>query len=294
MDSEAIRDFWEAHPCGQSLVTEVGQKINDFRDFFLKYDQFRYSTEGHILANLEKVNFKDKNVLELGLGQAADGQRIIEGGAYYYGLDITRQACRRAALRFKIFDKRYKLIVCGDATAIPFRDNYFDIIYSHGTLHHIPDIDKAAGELGRVLKKDGKLIMMLYARGSLNYYLSILLIRRVLLVFLLFLDKITNKRLIKNSLLRKHIENVSGLGLFNYLSTDSFLSKNTDGPENPYSRVYSPKEAKRIFKGLHFEGFEHHFLNKKHLPFLRLLPKSLQVYLSRRLGWHLWCYGSKI
>lgn len=293
MDNQAIKDFWERNPCGQVLVAGSDEKINNFQSFFLKYDKFRYSTENHILQNLDKIDFKDKTVLEIGIGQAADAQQIIDRGADYYGMDITQEACSRAALRFTIFNKPYKIVVCGDATRIPFPDDYFDIIYSHGVLHHIPNIAKVADELGRVLKKDGKLIMMLYAKSSLNYYISILFIRRILLAILLLLDKISNKKLIKKKILRKHIENAEEVGLLKYLSKENFLSKNTDGPDNPYSRVYSKNDVTRVFKGFYFDSFEHYFLNERHLTFFNIFPQSLKVFVSRKLGWHLWCYGSK-
>lgn len=293
MDEQAIKEFWERNPCGQVLVSGSDEKINDFRGFFLKYDKFRYSTEGHTLENLDRIDFKAKSVLEIGLGQAADAQQIIDRGADYYGMDITQEACNRAALRFKIFNKPYKIVVCGDATRIPFANDCFDIIYSHGVLHHIPDIDKVAAELYRVLKKNGKLIIMLYAKNSLNYYISILFTRRILLAILLLLDKISNKRLIKKRILRKHIENAQELGLLKYLSKENFLSKNTDGPDNPYSRVYSKQDVAKVFKKFNFDSFEHYFLNQRHLPFFNIFPQPLKVFVSRKLGWHLWCYGSK-
>ena len=55
----------------------------------------------------------------------------------------------------------------------------FDIVFSHGVLHHIPDIQAAQREIARVLKPGGKLIAMVYAKNSLNYRLSIAVIRRL-------------------------------------------------------------------------------------------------------------------
>ncbi len=293
MKSNDIRDFWQKNPCGQSLVAHDSKGIGNFRDFFLKYDTFRYSTEGHILSNFNRINFKDKKVLEIGIGQAADAQQIIERGGLYYGIDITQEACDRAILRFKIFNKNYETVKCAEAANIPFTDNYFDIIYSHGVLHHIPEIDKVIIELNRVLKKEGKLIIMLYAKKSLNYYISILFLRRVLLVGMILLDRITGKRLIKNTLYRKHIENAEKTGISKYLSGENFISKNTDGPDNPYSKVYSEKDVEDTFDKFHFHAFKHYFLNEKHLPFFKILPGSFKKILSKKLGWHLWCYGGK-
>jgi ubiquinone/menaquinone biosynthesis C-methylase UbiE len=293
MDNEVIKNFWENNPCGQLFVCSNEKEIKNFRDFFLQYDKFRYSTEGHILANLDRIDFKNKKVLEIGIGQAADSACIIDRGAEYYGMDVTEESCKRAVLRFNIFRKPYKIVVCGAAQAIPFADNYFDIIYTHGVLHHIPDIGKVIPQLHRVLKNDGKLIAMVYAKNSLNYYVSILFLRRILLVGLWLLDIITKKRFIKNKLLRKHLENVKQFGLGRYLSTECFLSHNTDGPDNPYSRVYTKKDIAKVFNKFHFYAFRQYFLNERQLPFTKMLPGNLKKYLSSQLGWHLWCYGAK-
>lgn len=293
MDRNAIKNFWENNPCGQHLVIGEGKNVTNFRDFFIKYDNFRYSTERHILSNLDRIDFTNKKVLEIGIGQAADSQQIIDRGAEYFGLDVTQEACNRAILRFKIFNKPYKDVVCASATSLPFLDDYFDVIYSHGVLHHIPDIKKVVPELYRVLKKDGKLIIMVYAKHSLNYWFLIMILRRMLFLGLFFMDFLIGRKIIKNALYRKHLENAKKVGLMKYLTTDYFLGKNTDGPDNPYSRAYSVKEVREIFSNFYFYSFRHFFLNERHLSFLKFLPQGSKNFLSEKFGWHLWCYGGK-
>lgn len=293
MDSNKIKNFWQNNPCGQHLIIEEGKNFANFRDFFSKYDKFRYSTERHILKNLDKIDFKNKTVLEIGIGQAADAQQIIDRGAQYYGLDFTQEACNRAILRFKIFNKPYKEVICADAAKMPFPDNYFDIIYSHGVLHHIPAIKQVVPELCRVLKNDGRLIIMLYAKKSLNYFVSILILRRVIFYVLFYLDLVTRGKFIKNELIRKHIENAKDVGLYKYLTKDYFLSKNTDGPDNPYSRVYTADEVRTVFDRFYFTCFKQFFLNERHFPLLKFLPLRLKNTIAKKFGWHLWCYGGK-
>lgn len=43
----------------------------------------------------------------------------------------------------------------GDATALEFADESFDLVYSYHALEHIPDCRKALGEMARVVKEDG-------------------------------------------------------------------------------------------------------------------------------------------
>lgn len=42
--------------------------------------------------------------------------------------------------------------VQSDAQAIPFRDAYFDAVIANHMLYHVPDLDRALGEIRRVLK----------------------------------------------------------------------------------------------------------------------------------------------
>jgi len=293
MVDDRIRDFWEENPCGEHHVVGDGSGPDDPAAFFFTYDRLRYATQRHLLKNFDALDFRGKRVLEIGIGQGSDAQQMIDRGAHYYGVDLTAESCRRAVLRFGIFRKPYKAVVQANATALPFKDKSFDIIYSHGALHHIPEIRKAAGEFSRVLAGDGKVIIMLYARRSLNYYVSILFLRRVLFIGLYVLDRLTAGRLIKRRVFRKHISNASAIGLRRYLSKDTFLSRNTDGPDNPYSRVYSRSEVAAVFNAFSFFRFDQYFLNERQLIIFKIVPEFLKRPLAKIFGWHLWCVGGK-
>ncbi len=48
-------------------------------------------------------------------------------------------------------------VVVGDASSLPFRDSYFDLVYFFDSLHHIPNRIEALREGVRVLRDDGLL-----------------------------------------------------------------------------------------------------------------------------------------
>lgn len=50
--------------------------------------------------------------------------------------------------------------ISADATQMPFPDNTFDIVFSNEFMSHVNDIDKAAAEQIRILKKRGVMIIM--------------------------------------------------------------------------------------------------------------------------------------
>lgn len=76
--TEKIAEFWEKNPCGSTFIKTQFK----WKDFFIEYDKFKYSVEPHILHELSKIDFNNKKVLEIGLGQGAEAQTIIEGGGY--------------------------------------------------------------------------------------------------------------------------------------------------------------------------------------------------------------------
>ena len=79
-----------------------------------------------------------------------------------------------------------------------------------------------------------------------------------------------------------------------YLSSEEFLSRNTDGAGNPLARVYSRTEARELFKDFAQVELRTYFLNKRWLPVLGpILPRSIESRMASRWGWHLWVYATK-
>jgi len=277
MENE-IKDFWQTHPCGAGLVGDMTEESRaDYLDFFERYDDYRYSTEPHVLENLSRINFDGKKVLEIGLGQGADSEQIARQGGILSGVDLTEEAVKRTRMRFSLKGLSFDRIEQASALDLSFEDNSFDIVYSHGVLHHIPEIRKAEREIFRVLKSDGHLIVMLYAKRSLNYLLSISVLRRLGLLGLYGLG------IKAGGIYGDHLENARKVGIGNYLSMKNFIHVSTDGPFNPYSKVYSLKEVREDFPDFEIVKYEMHFM---HAPPLKVkwLP------LAGLLGWHLWVW----
>lgn len=281
MTETQIQAFWQAHPCGESPVG--GPRSSDdraFEEFFSKYDEFRYSGCPQILQCLDGIPWGGRRVLEIGLGQGADSEQIIKRGAIWSGLDLTEESVKRVRTRMSIHNLAYADLKQGSALKNPYPDHTFDIVFSHGVLHHIPDIDQAQREIARVLKPGGELIAMLYAKWSLNYLVSIGILRRVGLL-VAYLAGIKGQGKIVG-----HIRNARQQGLMSYLRMDNFVHANTDGPENPYSKVYDLEEVKRVFTAFEVTRVYKVFLNAPPVPLtvLRWLPgQSL-------FGWYLWVH----
>lgn len=275
-DEENIQDFWQTHPCGAELVGDLNDETRtEYEEFFRRYDDFRYSLEPHILKNLDRIVFSRKRVLEIGLGQGADAEQIVRRGGIYSGADLTGESVKRVNMRFELRGLPFEQIEQASALELPFENDSFDIVFSHGVLHHIPEIEKAQAEIARVLKPNGRLIAMLYAKWSLNYLVSISVARRLGLLAIYGLG------IKAGGIYGDHIANAKKAGLWNYLAMQNFINVSTDGPFNPYSKVYGRHEIESDF--VNFELLETHkeFMHAPPLPVHRLPLASL-------LGWHLW------
>lgn len=277
MNETEIQNFWNRHPCGESLVSGLQECQSDYEVFFSNYDNFRYRKEGHILRCLDNINFHGKRVLEIGLGQGADSEQIIRRGAVWSGLDLTPESVDRVRARLSLRQLPHQSVKQGSALEIPFEDNSFDIVFSHGVLHHVPDIEAAQREIHRVIKPDGELIVMLYARWSLNYLFSIGVVRRLGLLAL----RLTNHD--PGGIYSQHLANAQAMGLWRYLRMSNFIHKNTDGPLNPYSKVYDLPTVKKDFSNFKVIRAYKRFMHAPPLP-VSWIP------FDAILGWHLWVH----
>jgi ubiquinone/menaquinone biosynthesis C-methylase UbiE len=276
MDEAAVQAFWQLHPCGDQQVGGLTQAFaGDCRQFFREYDEFRYRREPHILRALDRFQWGGKRVLEIGIGQGADAEQLVRRGARWSGLDLTQASVERMRMRTEVHGLLVENIRVGSALDIPYSDQEFDVVFSHGVLHHIPEIRRAQAEIRRVLKPTGSLVMMVYAKHSLNYQVSIRIIRRLGLVLLMSVPAKLS------GIYEQHRENARKMGLVNYLRLHNFVHRSTDGPENPYSKVYTVKEIERDFPNFRIAETFKLWMHAPPLPSRRLPGEHL-------LGWHLW------
>src|ERR1700736_6312624 len=103
---------------------------------------------------------------------------FAKNGADYTGVDLTDAALAATRKHFDVLglDGSFQR---ENAEALSFHNDTFDWVYSHGVLHHTPNPQNAIHEVWRVLKPNGRAIIMLYHKSSFNYYVRIMLYMRV-------------------------------------------------------------------------------------------------------------------
>jgi SAM-dependent methyltransferase len=281
LTQERVREHWDRQPCDSELSTREPTS----RDFFLDVERQRYALQPHILECLSWIRWRGKRVLEVGAGIGTDARQLIRAGALYTGINVDRGSAEATARALRAFGLP-GVSLQRDATSLDFPDGSFDVVYSFGVLQHIPQVERAVAEIARVLRPGGELLVMLYNRSSINYALEIRLLRklgvRLLsipgMIGLLAWLGLPREKLARHRQL--HRERRS-------MSPQEWLSRNTNGPDYPYCRVYGEDEAAQLLEGFEILRHEVRFFDHRHWGAPgRWLPRSLRRSLGRRWGWH--------
>lgn len=99
-------------------------------------------------------NLKGCNVLDVGCGKGrfANAIKRVYPKVNLYGLDISEELLKSVPPNIKTFK--------GSMLNIPFKDNFFDVVYCVEALEHAVRVEQAIREMCRVLKPGGKLIII--------------------------------------------------------------------------------------------------------------------------------------
>ncbi len=105
-------------------------------------------------------------VLDVGCGTGAHLEAYVEAGATCTGLDASPAMLEQA--RSRIADRAD--LVLGDATALPFDDGSFDLVFTSLFLHELePDTrGRVLDEMVRVVDPEGRMLVIDYRDGSLR------------------------------------------------------------------------------------------------------------------------------
>ncbi len=135
-------------------------KLNRFEFSLINSRVRSYLQDKFELKDIRRLSSLPPNkvVLEIGCGNGI-GTRLIK--KYFsplkiYAIDLDQRMIDIAKLN-NADDST--ILELGDATELRFRDEQFDAVFDFGVIHHIPNWEDCIGELRRVLKIGGELIV---------------------------------------------------------------------------------------------------------------------------------------
>ncbi len=141
----------------------------------IRIADFRVRTILNFLGEL-----KDKKVLDLGCGKGRLAKILIGKGASVTGVDLSEKLLEVASRN--VIGANF---IVGSATELPLADDSFDFIICVEVLEHVPNYKKAVEEMMRVLKKNGKIIIIDKNIASVHrrYFLPYVIIKKCLEIF---------------------------------------------------------------------------------------------------------------
>lgn len=241
-----IKAYWEDNtPQYWYSENELGTK-----EYYDDIQKHRYTVAYPYLPEYAEFGYqRGKRILEIGCGQGTDLLQYAKSGADAYGVDLTESAIKKTADIFQICGYSAELAVVNAEELNIFQDDFFDLIYSFGVIHHTPYTERVVDEIYRVSKSGGQVFIMIYAKG-LNFLIK-------LFVF--------------------HVL----LGGFLKQDFQTTINKNTEYKRNsPLTKMYSKKEARQLF-----HRFQDVSITKLHNPQLaKMLPKFIKYPIDRILG----------
>lgn len=295
-----VNAFWDTEACGTHFVSHA----KDLSDFYEQFREQRYRTEWHIPLLVPFAEARNKSILEIGTGNGADGAMFALNGADYTGVDLTEAALEASSKHFGVLGLKGTFRQ-ENAEHLSFPNESFDWVYSHGVLHHTPNPQIAIDEVWRILKPNGRAIIMLYHKHSFNYYLRIMLYMRAR-VLLKILSRLgswqRDRRTLRNDKMVGvrgnqrpevwdiHYQNFLKRG-WSYLKAQNFVHHCTDGPECPVAFAFSKNECRRLFSKFRDVTFR-----LTHFPLRRYHPKipfKLEKFAAERIGWYLFVFARK-
>ena len=146
--NKVITEFYESNQRGG-----IGGRVND-----LGYDV------------LNKVNLKNKNILEIGAG---DIRHLIywkgEKPKKYIIADVSNEMMQISERKLIGSSITYEKLLISRNEKIPLDNDSIDIVISFYSLEHIYPLDDYLQDISRVLKKNGKIIGAIPAEGGISW-----------------------------------------------------------------------------------------------------------------------------
>ncbi len=137
--------------------------VKEFDSMRWRYEYQRYKHQieiSFLKKTLKKHNAKIK-ILDVacGTGRMLETVAKVRPLSKYYGLDTSKTMINELNKKAKKIKFKTNLKIA-DATKIPYKDNYFDVVYTYHLLWHLPEKTqkKILKEMLRVTKSGGHII----------------------------------------------------------------------------------------------------------------------------------------
>jgi ubiquinone/menaquinone biosynthesis C-methylase UbiE len=165
-------------------------KASSYRAYNLKMPE-RYDTMFWIrlfklcslhqeIANELNVDLSKLHILDVGCATGRLLSQFAQAGCHHlYGIDLAPKILEVAEKKLSAYDASIQLRTADAENEIPWPDNSFDVVTLTGVLHHFYRPLDALSEIYRVLRPNGRLVVIEpwlppLLRQVINFYLLII------------------------------------------------------------------------------------------------------------------------
>jgi SAM-dependent methyltransferase len=269
MTVDRVRDYWNRRPCNirHSPVSIDEDPAKYSRQVSLR----KRIVEPHTRWFAEFPRWAGKRVLDLGCGIGTDSIAFALWGASVTAMDISERSLDIAQKRAEAMHVAPRIhFTCADIEQQPrfgFEQEYYDLVYSFGVIHHTPHPERAVKTAFYYLKAGGEFRLMLYHRKSTK-------VARILM---------------------RHLPDL----IFRRKTVDQIVAMESEAQSGcPITYTYTAKAARELLVSC---GFSVESITVDHIfpyrvkdyiqyRYRRAFPWNIRWFhhwLEKRLGWHL-------
>ncbi len=159
----AVQAYWDRRPCNiRHSTAEIGSK-----EYFDEVEARKYFVESHIPGFAQFERWAGKRVLEIGCGIGTDAINFARAGADYTAVEVSEVSLALTRKRFDTFGLKGSFFNANaEQLATVVGQRGFDLVYSFGVIHHTPNQRAVIAQARQVIRPDGELRIMLYAKNS--------------------------------------------------------------------------------------------------------------------------------
>jgi ubiquinone/menaquinone biosynthesis C-methylase UbiE len=163
------REFWNKTvyitPESVALTTTslLNMSIDKVKEILATGRNYRYYIfEPKFIEVMRLEQHRGKKVMEIGGGVGYDTITMARSGAEVTTVDIIKDNLEAVKLNAKVNEVKVNTYLSDDDSKLPFEDGTFDVVYSWGVIHHIPNGPEVIKDMIRVLKSGGLISLMVY------------------------------------------------------------------------------------------------------------------------------------
>jgi len=106
---------------------------------------------------VERYGSRCRTLLDAGCGTGFSSYLLSQKKEKVVGLDLSPLFVKKGGEKYR---RENLLLAAGDILDLPFQDETFDLVGSYLVIETLPDVERGIGEMVRVLKKGGVLIVV--------------------------------------------------------------------------------------------------------------------------------------